>query len=286
MSGRARARRPGKVLSITSFANPRIKDIRALALAKHRKERGVFLGEGLKLLTDALAGHWPVEAVVHAAEVGDQPAVQRAAATARARGADILSVSTAVLGKIARRDNPQAVLGVFSQRLTPSSEVRPGKSGVWVALEEIRDAGNLGTIVRTVDAVGADGVILLGDSVDPFSVEAVRATMGSLFHVPIVRMAVREFIARRSHWPGRVIGTHLAATVDYRCAGYDRPTMLVMGGERAGLSAPLATACDVLVRIPMRGQADSLNLAVATGVMLYEIRRGALSATTEGPVPS
>ncbi|MGD9738856.1 MAG: TrmH family RNA methyltransferase [Bauldia sp.] len=286
MSGRRDERppRPGQVLTITSFANPRIKDIKALALPKHRKERGVFLGEGLKLVTDALAGHWPIEAVVYSTEAGEQPAVQKAAATARARGADILSVGSAVLANVTRRENPQTVLGVFAQRLAPAADIVPGKSGVWVALETVRDPGNLGTIIRTVDAVGADGVILIGDTVDPFSVETVRATMGSLFHVPLVRMSVAEFLALKGRWPGQIVGTHLSATADFRAGPYDRPTILLMGGERAGLTEPLAQACDRLVRIPMTGQADSLNLAVATGVMLYEIRRNALPASSESPV--
>lgn len=274
---RDRSGRPGAVLSITSFSNPRIKDIKALALPKHRKERGVFVAEGLKLIADALAENWPIEAMIHGAEVANQPAVQKAAATARARGADILSVSAAVLSKITRRDNPQMVVGVFDQRFVQPSDVKPGASGVWVVLEGVKDPGNLGTIIRTTDSVGADGVVLVGPSVDPFSTEAVRATMGSIFHVPLARMNESEFLARRASWPGRVVGTHLAGSVDYRLPTYQPPLLLLMGNEQSGLTARLAEACDDLVRIPMAGRADSLNLAVATGVMLYELRRRALA---------
>ncbi|MCC6734708.1 MAG: RNA methyltransferase [Bauldia sp.] len=268
--------RVGQVLTITSFANPRIKDIRALDMPKHRKERGVFVAEGLKLVTDALAGGWPIEAFVHGTEVGDQQAVQNAAAKARARGADVLSVSTAILSKMVHRDNPQMVLGVIGQKLAPAADVKPGKGGVWVALESPKDPGNLGTIVRTVDAVGADGVVLVGPSVDPFSTEAVRATMGSLFHVPIARVTEGEFLTLRAAWPGTVVGTHLSGAVDYREADYSKPVLLMMGNEQSGLSQRLAAAADQLVRIPQAGQADSLNLAVATAVTLYEIRRPAL----------
>ncbi|MCW5695177.1 MAG: RNA methyltransferase [Bauldia sp.] len=273
----ARPPRPGQVLTITSLANDRIKAIRALAMPKERRETGLFLGEGLKLVTDALEERWPIDAVVHGLEVGDQPAVQRAAATARARGADILQVSNAVLEKISRRENPQMVLGVFRQRLADHATVVPGESGVWVALETPRDPGNVGTIIRTVDAVGAEGVILVGPSVDPFSIEAVRATMGSLFHVKLVRANEAEFLALRAGWPGIVVGTHLSGTEDYRGVDYGRPVLLLMGNEQSGLTAPLAAACDHLVRIPQAGRADSLNLAVATGVMLFEVRRKALA---------
>jgi len=265
------------VLTITSLANDRLKAIRALAMAKERRETGLFVGEGLKLVTDALEERWPIESVIYATEVADQAPVQRAAATARTRGADILQVSNAVLEKISRRENPQMVLGVFRQRLAEHAAVVPGPSGVWAAIETPRDPGNLGTIIRTVDAVGADGVILIGPSVDPFSLEAVRATMGSLFHVRLVRASEEEFLAMRAQWPGIVVGTHLSGTEDYRAVAYDRPVLLLMGNEQSGLTAPLAAACDHLVRIPQAGRADSLNLAVATGVMLFEVRRNKLS---------
>jgi TrmH family RNA methyltransferase len=138
-----------------------------------------------------------------------------------------------------------------------------------VALEAVRDPGNLGTIVRTADAAGCGAVILVGDCCDPFSVEAVRATMGSVFAVKIARASVPEFLAWRSDWPGSVVGTLLTATTDFRAAAYARPSLILMGNEQAGLTPALAAACDVTVKIPMRGRADSLNLAVATRIMIY-----------------
>ncbi|WP_336801404.1 TrmH family RNA methyltransferase [Kaistia sp. MMO-174] len=267
---------PGAVRTITSLTNPTIKDIRGLALPKNRKESGLFVTEGMKLVADAVEENWPIKILVYGAKVADHPVVKRVATTARARGGDVLEVSEAVLSKITRRDNPQMVVGVFEQRLTPKSEVRPGPAGVWVALEGIKDPGNLGTIIRTADAVGAEGVILVGDTVDPFGVEAVRATMGSIFHMKLARMAVDEFKAWRKGWPGIVVGTHLSGKSDYRAVDYDRPVMLFMGNEQSGLPDDLAALCDHLVKIPQAGRADSLNLAIATGVMLYEIRRDKL----------
>ncbi len=133
----------------------------------------------------------------------------------------------------------------------------------------MRDPGNLGTIVRTADAAGCGGVILVGDCCDPYSVEAVRATMGSVFAVKIATATVGQFLDWRRGWPGSVVGTLLSATVDYRQAEYRRPAMVLMGNEQAGLTPELAATCDETVKIPMRGRADSLNLAVATGVMIY-----------------
>jgi TrmH family RNA methyltransferase len=268
--------RPGAVKHITSLANPAIKDIRALALSKNRKATGRFVAEGMKLAADAIDAGWRVRVLVHAAAVAGQPIVQRLATATHASGGDVLSVNEAVLAKITRRDNPQTVIGVFDQRLAPVEAIRPKADGVWIALEAVRDPGNLGTIIRTADAVGAEGVILVGETVDPFSLEAVRATMGSIFHVGLSRASRAEFEALRRRWTGSVVGTHLAATTDYRRAAYREPVLLVMGNEQAGLSEATAALCDTLVKIPQAGRADSLNLAVATAVMLFEIRRDRL----------
>ncbi len=266
------------VKTVTSLTNPTIKEIRALALPKNRKASGLFVTEGMKLVADAVEENWPIRILVYGAKVAGHAVVGKVAARAQASGGTVLEVSEAVLSKITRRDNPQMVVGVFEQRFVGRERVKPGKSGVWVALEGIKDPGNLGTIIRTVDAVGADGVILVGDTVDPFGVEAVRATMGSIFHVPLARMSAAEFAAWRKSWPGIVVGTHLSGREDYRAVGYGkRPTLLLMGNEQSGLPDPLAGLCDHLVRIPQEGRADSLNLAIATGIMLYEIRRERLA---------
>jgi TrmH family RNA methyltransferase len=267
---------PGRVLAITSLANPLVKEIRALALAKNRKASGLFVAEGLKLVADAIEAGWTIRTLVHAARVADEGLVARLAATTHARGGGVVSVSEAVLAKITRRDNPQTVLGVFEQRLTPADRIRPRPEAVFVALESVRDPGNLGTIIRTVDAVGGDGVILVGDTVDPFSLEAVRATMGSIFHVPLTRTSRGDFAALARGWSGLVVGTHLTARDDYRAVAYRPPVLLVMGNEQSGLTPELAALCASLVKIPMAGKADSLNLAVATGVVLFEILRGRL----------
>ncbi len=268
---------PGKVVHITSLANPIVKEIRGLALAKNRKASRLFVAEGLKLVADAVDAGWTIRQFVHSARVANERLVERLATTTRARGGDVVSVNEAVLGKIARRENPQSVLGVFEQRLTPFDTIRPEPDAVYVALEAVRDPGNLGTIIRTADAVGAAGVILVGDTVDPFSVEAVRATMGSIFHVPLSRASNGDFTILRARWPGLVVGTHLDSATDYRAIDYRRPVLLAMGGEQAGLTPDLAAACEALAKIPMAGKADLLNLAVATGVMLFEIMRNELA---------
>jgi TrmH family RNA methyltransferase len=190
----------------------------------------------------------------------------------------VLEVSAPVLEAITRRDNPQPVLGVFEQRWRPLAGLKPGKDETLVALDRVRDPGNLGTIIRTADAAGASGVILVGDCTDPFALEAVRATMGSLLALPLSKCSAEEFLAWRKGSGARVVATHLAGAVDYRAVDYKaKPVVLLMGNEQSGLPDNLAAAADDRVRIPQQGSAESLNLAIATAVMLFEARRHLLS---------
>jgi TrmH family RNA methyltransferase len=210
-----------------------------------------------------------------AAQAGD-PGIGGLAARTKASGGTALEVSAQVLEKITRRENPQNVVGVLKQRFAPESAI--GRDGIWVALDRVRDPGNLGTIVRTADAAGCAGVALVGASCDPFGLETVRATMGSIFHVPIARTTADGLISQTRRHGARLVGTHLtAATTDYRVADYRPPLVLLMGNEQQGLTPELAAACDALVRIPMHGRADSLNLAVSTGLMIYEALRRELT---------
>ncbi len=274
---------PGRVREITSFSNPAIKDIRALALKKQRDRQDAFLAEGLKLVIDALAGHWQVRTLILSRAAREQKPVQDVAARVMARGGDILVVPEKILAAIARRDNPQQVIAVCGRKVHPLASIRPEGNDVWVGLDRVRDPGNLGTILRTVDAVGAKGVMLIGDCTDPFGPEAVRATMGSLFAVPLVQCSEAEFLAWRRKFAGLVAATHLKGSVDYRSPDWNgRPVLLLMGNEQQGISDALAACADLRVRIPQAGQADSLNLSVSTGIMLYEIRRGALPREEAG----
>ena len=245
---------PGEVRRIESLSNPLVKEARALNLKKHREASGLFLAEGLKLVRDGLDGGWRARILLHGSEASQVAAAAEAAARAREQGAEVVETTSAVLAKIARRDNPQAVIGVFEQRAAPLDAV--GREGLWIALDRVRDPGNLGTILRTADAVGAAGVVLVGESCDPFSVEAVRSTMGSIFHVPLAQAQPDAFLDQVRRAGARLVGTHLAGSRDYRAADYSAPCVLLMGNEQQGLTDHLAGACDALVRIPMRGRAD------------------------------
>lgn len=268
----------GRIKEITSVSNPIIKDIRLLEKKRHREETNSFIAEGMKLIIDAIDGGWKLKTLLFAASHRDNDNVKNLAARAAATGSDVLIVPEKVLSTITRRDNPQMVVGIFERQLLDAAKIKPEAEDVWIALDRIRDPGNLGTIMRTADAAGAKGIILVGDTTDPFATETVRATMGSIFAIPVAHLSEAAFITFAKEWDGLVVGTHLAGSVDYRTPQYSgRPTLLIMGNEQSGMPAPLVEVCEQLIRIPQVGRADSLNLAIATGVCLYEVRRHALA---------
>lgn len=255
---------------ITSPANDEIKAIRALEKRKERRETGLFIAEGLRHVLEGIQNGWELHRLVFHSKVANKNEIVNAQRACVAGGGQCFEVNDAVLEKLSHKDNPQQVIGVFKQRVSTLADLP--KNTCVVALEQVRDPGNLGTILRTVDGVGADAVILIDQCCDPFSVEAVRASMGSLFAVPIAQTTREEFTAYMKAWKGAVIGTHLSdRTVDYREATYTKPVLLVMGNEQAGITPELSEALPTLVKLPMKGRADSLNLAIATGVMLYKI---------------
>lgn len=270
-------KRVGSFKEITSVSNPIVKDIRALSDRKNRQSSGLFIAEGLKLVADAIEAGWPIRTFVFGKKVKQHELVEKLAAATKARGGLVIEASDAVLSKIARRDNPQMVIGVFEQIWHEPKDIKPESRDLWVALQAVKDPGNLGTIIRTSDAAGAKGIILVGETTDPFALEAVRATMGSVFAIPLVKMSNDEFKTWHSKWPGLIVGTHLRGEDDYRQVDYDQPTLLFMGNEQSGLPDDLVECCNQLVKIPQAGKADSLNLAIATGVMLFEIQRDVLS---------
>jgi TrmH family RNA methyltransferase len=256
---------------ITGFSNPLVKRVRSLRDKKHRRAEGRFLAEGLRILTEALeAGRTP-ELLWHAPESTTHPLVQKLAAATEAAGGEVLVSSADILSKLSGKDNPGAVLGVYPDKLTPLEAIDRTTSGIWIVAERLRDPGNLGTILRTGDAVGAGGLILIDDCADPFSVEAVRASMGALFTQTIAAARWEDFIPWLRKGPGQLVGTSLNSDTDYQAPRYEVPTFLLIGNESQGLPEAYEKQCDLLVKMPMRGKADSLNAAMACAVIAYEV---------------
>jgi TrmH family RNA methyltransferase len=267
-------RKVGTVKEITSLSNPIIKDIKSLTQKKNRDASNKFIAEGLKLVIDAIDSGWEIEILIYAKAAVQKEIVQKTAAKVVANSGLVLEVTEKVLTSITRRDNPQMVVGVFKQRFSDLGKLEPKSGDTFIALDRVRDPGNLGTIIRTADAAGIKGVILVGATTDAFSIETVRATMGSIFALPILKCDVGTFLSWQNAHDISVIGSHLKGSVDYRTIDYkSKPTVLLMGNEQAGLPDELASKCDQLARIPQVGDADSLNLAIATALMIYEARR-------------
>ena len=259
---------------ITSLTNERIKAIRALDMRKTRRQTGLFVAEGVAILVTARDMGFVPRILAYLAGSVSTGIAKGLVDSALEAGAECLEVSPAILEKLATKDNPQTMLAVFAQAWSePPVPAAISQEDCWLALEEIRDPGNLGTILRTVEAFGVTGVILVGRCVDPYSREAIRATMGSIFAVPVVRMTREAFLMLVQSWPGDVTGTHLDAREDVREARSNGPVLLVMGSEGPGLSPELTQACTRRVKIPMAGRLDSLNLAIATAITLFELRR-------------
>ena len=263
---------------ITGFSNPLVKQVRGLRDKKQRRLTGLFLAEGLRILTEARdAGILP-EMIWHAPESATHTLVIELTQAVEAAGGEVFVTSADILSKLSGKDNPGAVIGVFRERLTPLTQIDRSTAPIWIVAERLRDPGNLGTILRTGDAVGAGGLILIDDCTDPFSVEAVRASMGAVFTQTITSARWDEFLPWLRAGEGQLVGTSLNTDQDYLTPHYATPTFLLVGNEAQGLPADYESACDLLVKMPMRGKADSLNAAVATAVMAYEIlnqqRRG------------
>jgi len=255
---------------ITGFSNPAIKFARSLRDKKHRKREGKFLAEGLRLLTDARAAGYLPETLLMAEGREPHPLLEALETQVEAGGGDILELSPELLAKVTGKDNPQAVAGVFAELPTELERLDRHAAPLFLAAQALRDPGNLGTLLRTADAVGAGGLILLDDCADPFSVEAVRASMGAVFTVPLATARWEEFQPWLRAGPGQLVAASLREAVPYRGAAYQSPCFLLVGNESRGLPAEYEAACDLRVTIPMRGRADSLNAAVAMAVLAYE----------------
>lgn len=257
---------------IESHANPVVKRARSLRDKKHRRAEGLFLAEGLRILTEAREAGVLPEQLFYAADRPVHPLAEALFAAMEANGGEIIATSTDILSRLSGKDNAQTLVGLYRDRIVPLGSIDRSAAPIWLVVQAMRDPGNLGTVLRTGDAVGAGGVILIDECVDPFSVEAVRASMGALFTQQIAAAPWDEFIAWLRGGRGCLVATSLApGALDYRTPDYPAPTFILTGNESRGLPADYEAACDLRVRMPMLGKADSLNAAVATAVMAYRV---------------
>jgi TrmH family RNA methyltransferase len=220
---------------ITSFSNETVKRLRALRDKKARKSEGLFLAEGLRILTEARdSGRLP-EIIAYSAAGGVHPLAAEIIAAAEAQGGDVIETSPDILSKMSGKDNPQAILGAYRQPDTSLAAIDRDASPLWIVAQALRDPGNIGTILRTGDATAAGGLILIDDSADPYSVEAVRASMGAIFTQAVATVRWEEFVPWLRSGPGQLVGTSLKADRDYLGAVYEQPCFLLIGIVCQGL---------------------------------------------------
>jgi RNA methyltransferase, TrmH family len=256
---------------ITGYSNPTVKFVRSLRERKHRRREGRFLAEGLRLLTDARACGRVPELLLMAQGREGHPLLDALESAVVAAAGEVIELPLDILAKITGKDNPQAVAGVFAEWDTTLERLDRAAAPLWLVAHAMRDPGNLGTMLRTADAVGAGGLILIDDCVDPFSVEAVRASMGAIFTRHLAQARWADFMAWLRAGEGQLVAASLRDAVPYRGAPYAAPCFVMVGNESRGLPEAYEHACDLRVTMPMKGRADSLNAAVAGAVLAYEV---------------
>ncbi|HEX2697637.1 MAG TPA: RNA methyltransferase [Anaerolineales bacterium] len=250
---------------ITSTSNPLVKQVRALRQRKARTESGLFIVEGIHHVGEAVEAGWQIESILYAPDVLTSDFGRDLIARVPSAGQ---AVSEQVIESLADKENPQGILALVHQRQLKLDDIKSLRCGA--AVVSPQDAGNIGTILRTLDAVGADALFLLDGGVDPFHPTSVRASMGAIFWKPIVQTSFDEFVKWAHQGNYQLIGTSAHAQSDYRSFIPKPPFILLLGSEQKGLSPKQAQACDVTVSLPMYGRASSLNLAVAAGILLYQ----------------
>ncbi len=266
------SRMTGRRSTIESLSNPLVKRMRLLREKRHRRAERLFLAEGLRIATEAReAGILPLWLFL-GPDGAAHPLAKALADATLAAGGEVIDTTPAILSKLSGKDNPQTVVGIYAEPETALADLDRDAAPIWLVAERLRDPGNLGTMLRTGDAVGAGGLILLDDSTDPYAVEAVRASMGAIFTQKLVVARWEEFLPWLRQGAGQLVATWLGDdTEDYQAVRYAAPTFILTGNESQGMPPEYAAAADVRVKMPMLGKADSLNAAVATAVMAYEV---------------
>ena len=263
---------------ITSGANPVVKRVRLLADRRHRRREGAFVVEGIQPVWQAVESGADVEVLVVAPGLlGRSAAARRVAAMIAGqeqRGVRVARLSDELFTRVSGREGPSGLAAVVRGRPAGLAGLAAGPDAVFVALHGIGSPGNLGTIIRTANAAGAAAVVLVGQTTDPFDPAAVRASMGALFTLPVVHAAgPADFFGWTAAGGITVVTTSARAEQSFWDASYPRPLALLLGAEGAGLPGEVLARGDRQVRIPMSGTAESLNLAVAAALLLYEVKR-------------
>lgn len=256
---------------ISNDHHPLVRRLHALQTREGREQAGLFFIDGVRFVAQAVANGAAIETLIVSPQRLVNPLGRKLARTLPQQGVPCHTLTPDLYDRLSRAEEPQGVAAIVRQQWHTLDTIRPGRRLCWIAAEAIASSGNLGTILRTSEAVGGAGLILLGDAVDPYDPVVVRSTMGALFAQQMVRTTLAEFAVWKRRRQFTLVGTSLTADLDYHAVAYPKPVVLLMGSERKGLSEEAQALCDLRVKIPMVGRCDSLNVGIATSVMLYEL---------------
>ncbi len=259
---------------IESAANGKIRSTAALHLRKERERRGEFVAEGIRLVETAVASDWPILFCLVTKEALSDIRVKKIIYILEQRNHPVYVTNPAVYKKAASTDTPQGIMVVMKKKTTSLSSLNINGIPLWVVADRIQDPGNAGTILRTADAAGCSAFITINGTVDIFSDKTVRASMGSLFHLPIVtQVPPSELISFINDCNISCFASALdKSAIPHFAAALNKPAAVIFGNEGNGISKELLDAV-TRIYIPMAGQAESLNVASAAAIILYEAFR-------------
>jgi RNA methyltransferase, TrmH family len=254
---------------ITSLSNSTIKLIRTLQNRKNRKQLGLFFIEGIRQVGEAVDSNFPLQMILYCPALLTADYANEILENASRSGVELIEVSDEVFQSFSIKDGPQGIAAVGYERYYKITEIKI--EGLWIALENIQDPGNLGSILRSLDGAGGKGLFLVGQSTDPFHPTAVRSSMGAVFYTPIIQSSLSDFGNHVKNNDIFCVGTSCETADSYKEQDYPETMILVMGSEQKGITNAMADVCEVLVNIPMTGRVDSLNIANAASIVLFEI---------------
>ncbi len=258
--------------TLTSRQNPKIKQARALRQRKQRQASGLFIVEGIRHVGAAVEGGAELDYLLYSPEMLTSEYAWQLIEQLESDNIPCYATLPDIFKSLAEKEHPQGILAVVRQALTPLDSLTPADFPWGVALVSPQDPGNLGTILRTIDAAGASGLIVLDGGVDIFHPTVVRASMGTLFSLPVVAATFEQFTAWAQEHSYHLYGSSAQGTHSHTSANYQSPAILLLGSERAGLTDAQQQACDTIISLPMHGQASSLNLSVAAGILIYAMQ--------------
>lgn len=257
---------------LTSRQNPKIKQIRQLNNRKYRQEQGLFVVEGIRHVGEAIEAHAGLEYLLYAPDLLESDFAYSLITQLELTDTPVYSTTPEIFSSIAGKDNPQGILAVARHQEVPLSSRSPENLRWGVVIDAPQDPGNLGTILRTLDSAGANGLIVLGKATDITHPTAVRASMGTIFWQPVTTASIEEFIDWQNTHQYHLYGSSAHGSADFKSVDYQPPALLMLGSEREGLDERLLPICDQVVRLPMHGRATSLNLSVAAGILIYAMQ--------------